>query len=280
MRRGKPRYWVFALLIAIALLPFVIKGYEQACEGYDQTNAEECGCIGIAEASASALFDWLEAYEGAVVGLSTVFLAIFTWRLAVTTERLWDAGERQIGVAKKSADAATMSANVARDALIATRRPLMVLKVKPTLFHAQSSGFGLQAKIMAKNIGATPAIDVAVAIDFIDKDRVGISDEEVIKIFEDLWDTHSEREVIFPDSQSEITDLTRNFGVPKTDHSEWCEFVAWISYGMMFDSRRYYTATFFSLYDKQTTGGVLSPNFRGRLSNKDRLAMIGRSFIT
>jgi hypothetical protein len=61
--------------------------------------------------------------------VSTIMIAFFngllvyvTYRLVISTNNLWEAGERQITVAKISAEAANLAANVAKSALIDTER--------------------------------------------------------------------------------------------------------------------------------------------------------------
>jgi hypothetical protein len=70
--------------------------------------------------------------------ISDAFLVVFTYALfvatvwlVVVTRRLWDAGERQIAVAKQSADAALKSAEVAEKALYGAEAPFLFIVLSP-----------------------------------------------------------------------------------------------------------------------------------------------------
>jgi hypothetical protein len=52
-------------------------------------------------------------YQDALVGLSGVAVALFTFALWVSTHRLWKAGERQLEIAEKAANAAATSVDIA-----------------------------------------------------------------------------------------------------------------------------------------------------------------------
>ena len=57
----------------------------------------------------------LDSYNGLITAIATGFIAWFTLSLRRSTDKLWDAGERQIALARESAD-------IAREAMIAGER--------------------------------------------------------------------------------------------------------------------------------------------------------------
>jgi hypothetical protein len=218
------------------------------------------------------------------IGLATIaILAIQALAFFVQAQRLRESIDEMktaTSATENVAAAARESAAVARDTLIATRRPLMTLEIKLIGdYHASDSGFGLQVSTTAQNTGETPAMNVAIGVDFIRKREFGESDEAILDAFAtDRAKSFSESEIVFPKSHSTCTEMLRNFQMPPAPPAEWTEFVAWIRYGMMFDDRKYFTAILFTLYHKGS-GGMITPQFRGRVS-KENLAVIKRAFIT
>jgi len=111
------------------------------------------------------------------VALFTLLLTFVTWRLVVSTNKLWAAGERQMELiaansAQQSRDmkasiAAAEEANrVSRESVTATRRAWLSVEdvklVPPTQF--MEDGFTFKASATIKNLGQTPAL--AVWVDF------------------------------------------------------------------------------------------------------------------
>jgi hypothetical protein len=105
--------------------------------------------------------------------ISTSLIAIFngllvfvTYRLVSSTNRLWEAGERQIEVAADSAKAAHRSADVAERTLEQTYSPYLDIVVTPkATIHRQSGGAvtaqfdsGVFAEYTISNYGSSPAI--------------------------------------------------------------------------------------------------------------------------
>lgn len=123
---------------------------------------------------------YVEAHNGLVTTFATIVIAIFTWRLYVATDKLWRAGEAQLGIFKESslrqsADmvASTEAARIAavaaaegndltRDIFIAENRPWLALG-KFTIVQGikiTDSEVVLEVEIGLKNYGVAPATDI------------------------------------------------------------------------------------------------------------------------
>ena len=82
----------------------------------------------------AASFDFLDAHDGAITAIATAFIALFTFTLYRSTDKLWqdakETGERQasemmesLRIANMSAEVAARSFNLSREDHIATHRP-------------------------------------------------------------------------------------------------------------------------------------------------------------
>jgi len=117
--RGSSRYLVVVLIAAVILLPFEFEGVER----------------------------WLDSNEGVVVGISTIFLAVFTWRLVVTTRLLWEAGQNQLAHAKESSERQLR-------AYVFPHTAQLNIKPLPDGIHCIIEG-----SVQILNSGQTPAYD-------------------------------------------------------------------------------------------------------------------------
>jgi hypothetical protein len=103
-------------------------------------------------------YEWLKKIFGELkitdilLTFFTGALAIYTYRLWRSTEKLWGAGEKQIAVAKESADAARGSVKLAEE--IAKRQ----LRAYVHIDAVELEGNSIRIKI--KNFGTTPAYRV------------------------------------------------------------------------------------------------------------------------
>ncbi len=152
-----------ALAIGFGFLQLCLKGYEQACQGYDGVNSEERNKFGISKEIYIAVVEWLDGHEGAVVGLGTLLVAIFTWRLVATTNKLWTSGEKQMKVTAESANQAKLAAQIAETAFVSNQRPWVKIN-----HITQRGGVGLAGaddkdgsynlNVEVKNVGNSPAV--------------------------------------------------------------------------------------------------------------------------
>jgi hypothetical protein len=102
------------------------------------------------------------------VALGTLVIAAFTFTLWRSTDKLWKAGERQIGLAEKT--------------LIASQRPWVSFNVgakSPFIFTKR--GAGIDLRITTRNTGPTPAINVFVAAFFLTDEIDIFNYNQVIK---------------------------------------------------------------------------------------------------
>jgi hypothetical protein len=98
-------------------------------------------------------------YEG-ITAASGVAVAVFTLTLWRSTEKLWKAGERQIGVAQAAANAALKSAEVAEKSLTEHERP-WIFRDKVHVGWRHTPGVGMNdwmVHLCWKNVGRAPAM--------------------------------------------------------------------------------------------------------------------------
>jgi hypothetical protein len=105
----------------------------------------------------------------ALVAIATAFIAFFTFTLWRATSKLWEAGEKQIGVSKASAAAAEAAARTAIEAnqlsranFVATNRPWIKVDIGvagPIYYNVNGLNIALQFQL--KNIGHSPALHVS-----------------------------------------------------------------------------------------------------------------------
>jgi len=107
------------------------------------------------------LAEWLIAVFNGLLVYVTYRLVTTTGDLRASTDRLWNAGERQIAVADKAATAATLSAQEAVRMRENLERQLRAYVVK-TLGEVRNlrEGEAPQAHVVIENTGQTPAYDV------------------------------------------------------------------------------------------------------------------------
>jgi len=90
--------------------------YINVCHGGQRGAAQKCEPNNILYV---AFLNILEIMTHAEfwTAVATIFIAAFTFTLKRSTDKLWAAGEKQIGVTKKAADAAQVSAQAAADSV-------------------------------------------------------------------------------------------------------------------------------------------------------------------
>jgi len=124
------------------------------------------------------LLDFLDGHNGAVTALATLVVAVFTWRLFVATEKLWNSGENELKHAQ------VVSATQFR-AYVGVSDSKLVGSSK------------VKAQITLKNFGHTPASNV-VHLCQIGLDAFPGSTNTGANIAED--DELEGRKVLFPGS--------------------------------------------------------------------------------
>jgi hypothetical protein len=105
MKRREKWFWIFvgvALLIGfLALIPF----NGEICEKPDNSGHKECASHNFPVYLAFKIQIFLDALGVALTALATIAIAAFTLTLKRATDRLWDAGERQLKLASDTAAA-------------------------------------------------------------------------------------------------------------------------------------------------------------------------------
>jgi hypothetical protein len=116
---------------------------------------------------------FLKTYEGAFTAASTIATAIFTWRLWVSTDKLWEesrnTSERQAGEMRKALLMAERSANASRRSATAAEHTVDVMRdtaerqlrayvsaVSAEIKHVEIGG-SPEATVVVRNSGQTPA---------------------------------------------------------------------------------------------------------------------------
>ena len=179
MRRREKLFWLCAGAALIILFVSLIPGHHPICEVAEQAKEENCPAYRVLPFLVIKVGKILDDHNGAVTAVFTIVLAISTIGLWAATRRLWVAGERQFRHARASAlaqsratqaslaasveaaKAATRSAAVAENALIATDRAWISIKAKvtrPLTFKDDQINLGVDFEIV--NVGNAPATDV------------------------------------------------------------------------------------------------------------------------
>jgi hypothetical protein len=115
------------------------------------------------------LAKFFDHYSALIAAIATGFIAYFTFTLKRSTDKLWDAGEKQISVAKQSAEAASLNAKAVLRAEQSHVFPIIKQESIVELIrlwgrHDSSPGLdrdiiqGIGLSYHFKNYGRTPAI--------------------------------------------------------------------------------------------------------------------------
>jgi hypothetical protein len=108
----------FATLLVILLLSSDIATPYEVCETTRQ-GAKECATYGVVHFALHEIGAALDVYNGVITAIATAFFAWFTLSLRRATDRLWDAGERQL---KFLSDSAAAQSSEMQASIEASRR--------------------------------------------------------------------------------------------------------------------------------------------------------------
>jgi hypothetical protein len=147
LRVREKLFWLCVGAALVVLFLSLIPSHYEICEISDKTKEEHCARYQVAQFLGIKISQFLDVHNWLVTALFAGLVTLFTWRLwqATTelresTDKLWNAGERQlklaaetsaaqsrdmqasIKVATDAAKAAAKSAEVAENALIAADR--------------------------------------------------------------------------------------------------------------------------------------------------------------
>jgi hypothetical protein len=171
----------FVLGLALMLLIFLFSSdfaaHYEICEPAN-TGAKDCASYSVLSYALHKVGATLDALNGVITAIATAFIAWFTLSLRQSTDKLWDAGERQlkllgessaaqsrdmqasIEAAQKSADAAMLAVGAERAWMMHEGLPIIVIKDTST----KSKIIGLQATPIWKNMGRSPALGTNIAV--------------------------------------------------------------------------------------------------------------------
>lgn len=162
MRKLLTKYKNFLIILLAAVLLVVgyllgfIPAHIEVCEGAKEADQQNCSLHPLL----SGILAWVNANEGLILSIATIFIAVFTFNLRRSTDKLWLAGEEQIKIAKTAADAAKASA----DASLVALRPWLSCEVKaagPLVFSKGDAIF--KFSFIVKNVGHSPAMSVSLS---------------------------------------------------------------------------------------------------------------------
>lgn len=115
---------LLAVFIGVLFANGAIPTHGEICEQAKGTGRENCATYNM------ALFFWLQIgkffddHGGAVSAISTIVIAVFTWRLWYSTDKLWREAQENRSLTALSVNAAGVSANAASRLAKATERQL------------------------------------------------------------------------------------------------------------------------------------------------------------
>jgi hypothetical protein len=140
----RPREKIFWLVVGtIFVVGFIalIPAHGEICKESQKASEEACTSYSLVPFLVIEIGKILDALGVAITALATIAITWFTFSLRRSTDKLWDAGERQIELAREtsaaqsldmqaSIKAAKKSAKVAENALIATDRAWISIKAE------------------------------------------------------------------------------------------------------------------------------------------------------
>src|SRR2546428_6226746 len=157
---------VVCTVIVLAFLSLPIMEGE-ICKQYANTSEPKCSANDILFVLVRPFGKWFSWIEPGLVAISTFAIAIFTWRLWVSTDKLWQAAKEQSRDAKNAIAAAQAANEISRENMNASRRAWLSIedvKLKhPTRFAEEGIGFAVNVTV--KNLGQTPATSVDIQLE-------------------------------------------------------------------------------------------------------------------
>jgi len=94
----------FATLLVIFILSSDFAAYYEVCETTKE-GAKECTSYNVMSYTFHKIGAALDSYNGLITAAATAFIAWFTLSLRQSTDKLWDAGERQLALLAESGSA-------------------------------------------------------------------------------------------------------------------------------------------------------------------------------
>jgi hypothetical protein len=129
-------FWFAAALAVVGVAFLLLPPYGEYCEGND-ANDYYCAAYSIAV----ALGGIIEAHSVVITALATVFIGLFTYTLKKSTDKMWDAGERQIKTTRQIA------------AVQASQMKISIRESANAAAAAQSAALAAQQQVEVAKIG-------------------------------------------------------------------------------------------------------------------------------
>lgn len=151
--------WVaVALLLAILFVFDWAYSLVTSCGPSEQQQAAKCAekYYGLTQTITYRVLAWLldliDRHHGLVAAAATIAIAWFTWTLRNSTERLFLAGEKQIAVARRSAD-------IAEDSLVKLQRAFIFPADIEIAVWGEGAERSFNFRMRWENSGPTPALN-------------------------------------------------------------------------------------------------------------------------
>lgn len=141
MGKAEKRKWltvalcIFLVASVLVAVSFFVPLHPDVCSKDEHSGQEKCAARYIPIFILLNVGKFLEDHEGAIVGIATVFIAWFTYQLRAatvglkdSTNRLWEAGEKQIAFVGEQLDLAKKQHSLAREEYFATHRPRVAVR--------------------------------------------------------------------------------------------------------------------------------------------------------
>jgi hypothetical protein len=174
----------FAVLLVIFVLSSDFAAHYEICEKTN-TGAKECAGYNGLSYALYKIWAALDALNGAITAIATAFIAWFTLSLRQSTDKLWDAGERQLGLLAQTSAAqskdmqdsvavAKESAEISRTSLISTQRAYVRVLNFPWLWRGDSDRpgkFFYDITPIVENGGNTQTVDAKINVNSALRDQ-------------------------------------------------------------------------------------------------------------
>lgn len=119
---------------------------------------------------ARLIFGFLESHDAFFVAVGTGFIAVFTFTLWRSTNKMWEAGEKQIAIAREAANAAASANLIAKEAFLLSERPYLLLQIT----NVDNIRLAIQGppriEYSLLNCGKSPAILKYISIEVLDSE--------------------------------------------------------------------------------------------------------------
>jgi hypothetical protein len=171
MKRRENAFWLVLGTIYVVGLIALIPAHGEICKESAKTGEEACTSYSLLPFVFIKIGQALDALGVAITALATIAIAWFTWSLRRSTDKLWEAGERQIELAREtsaaqsrdmqaSIAAANRSAETAERALTELEAPvitLLILEPGITRSYGADEHIFQTLTFCVANDGRTPA---------------------------------------------------------------------------------------------------------------------------